>query len=293
LQTTLLITWSSRAITWLLLTILILAFLVALVIALKQKTPTEKFTMARELHMEALRLFKEREYEKAEALAAHSVDLNSEESVSWGLLGRIKLHLGKPVEAIYAYDCAINVNKQPTWKTFYLYYRAIARVLCREFGHARNDLNGSIVDDPRSAVSLRWRALVCYYMGDFSAALSDAEFCVRESPLRIGNQAVLAIVAKAAGKANQALKATEDALRIRPEKPQDYYYLAALKGVQGESTEAIRLLHIAIQMDDNMKSRAFFDPLWDCLREDDSFSRLFASHEGKHADYGHAVEQKV
>lgn len=279
LQTTLLSTWNSRAVTWLLLTILILAFLAALVIALKQKTPTEKLATARALYMEARRRFHEKDYEEAEALASRSVGLNPEESVSWSLLGRIQIRRGKSVEAIRAYDHAIEVNKQPTWRTVYFHFRAIARVLNRDFGRARNDLNASIAEDPHSGVSLRWRALVSYYMGDFLAALADAELAVKESPLRIPNQAVLAIAAESAGKRNQATKAVESAWRIRPEKPEDYYYLAVLKRVQGEHTEAVRLLSIAIQLDDNMKSRAFFDPLWDHLREDDSFARLVLLHE--------------
>jgi tetratricopeptide (TPR) repeat protein len=148
LQMTLLNTWSSRALTWLLLVILTLAFLVALVVAFKQKTPTEKFAMARALHMEALRRFNERDYEKAEVLAVRSVELNPDESVSLGLLGRVWIRLGKPTDAIDAYERAMEVNKQPRWRTFYFHNRAVARVLSGDYGRAMNDLNDSIADDP-------------------------------------------------------------------------------------------------------------------------------------------------
>lgn len=223
LQTTLLTEWSSRAVIWLLLALIFLALVAAVAVAIKQKTPTEKLAMARVLHTEAGRRFDEREYEEAEVAAERSVELDPEDSTIWSLLGRIRIRLGKPSEAIRAFENAIEVNKRPDWRTIYLHNRAVARILNREFGHARNDLKACIAENPHSWLSLRWRALSSYYMGDFSAALADAESSVRESPGRIPNQAVLAIVAKRAGKVNLAIEATKDALCPRPEKAADYY----------------------------------------------------------------------
>lgn len=248
---------------------------------LLQNAPTEKLDMAREFHMEARRNFGERDYEKAEDAANRSVELDPTDSMTWSLLGRIRIRLGKPAEAINAFEHALAVNKQPDWRTIYLHNRALARILNRDFGHARNDLNACVAENPHSWVSLRWRAQASYYMNDFSAALADAESSVKESPGRISNQAVLAIVAKGAGKTNKAVKATENAVRSKPQKSPDYYYLAALKGSQGDRDEALRLLALSIQLDEKMRSRALFDPFWDWLREDASFTRLVSIDSGR------------
>ena len=274
LQTTLLARWSSREVIWLLVVLMGLAFVSAIGIAMKQVTPTEKLALARALHTEAGCRFDERNYVEAEDAAKRSVELYPENSMSWSLLGRIQIRLGKPTDAVYAFENAIDVNRRSEWRTIYIHNRAVARIFNRDYGHARNDLNACIADKPHSWVSLRWRALVCYYMEDFSAAFIDVESCVRESPNRIPNQAVLAIIAKNAGKADQAAKATETALSLRPERAEDYYYIAALKGSLGRRDEAIKLLGLSMQLDDKMKSRAFFDPLWDYLRKDNDFTKL-------------------
>lgn len=274
LQTTLLSEWSNKDLILLLLALLGISFVGSIVIAIRQKTSTEKLALAWALFTEAGRLFDERDYHDAAVLAERSVELDSENSMTWSILGRIWIRLGMPTDAIHAFEHAINVNKRPEWRTIYLHNRALARILNRDFGHARNDLNACIAEKPNSSLSLRWRALACYYMGDYSAALADSESSVRKSPCRIPNQAVLAIVSQTARKTNQAENATETALSLRPERSDDYYYLAVLKVFQSDRDEALRLLGISIQLDDKMKSRAYFDPFWDCIREDAGFKSL-------------------
>lgn len=66
LQTTLLTGWSSLAVIWLLLALMGVAFVAAVAIAIKQKTPIEKLAMARALYTEAGRRFDERDYSFSE-----------------------------------------------------------------------------------------------------------------------------------------------------------------------------------------------------------------------------------
>lgn len=266
--------WSSLALTGLLLVLFSMALVAAIIVARRQKTPTEKLAMARTLFSEARRRFGERDYSGAETAAKRSVELDPEESSTWNILGRAQIRLGKPAEAIEAYARALDVNRQPDWRTIYLNNRAVARILNREFGHARNDFNECVAESPHSWTRLRWRALASLYMGDLLAAQDDAKASVKEASERVSNQAVLAIIATAAGKASQAAEANEKIVGLRAEKPEDYYYFAALKCAQGESDEALRLLAISIQLDDKMKPRGRFDPLWDSLREDARFKGL-------------------
>lgn len=277
LQATLLTSLGTGATIGLLVVLLSLAMVAAVVVALRQKTPTEKLATARALFAESRQRFGEREYPAAETAALRSVDLDPEESPVWNLLGRTRLRLGKPADAIEAFTRALEVNRQSDWRNIYLHNRAVAYLSSHDFGRARQDLDKCIATTPRSWTRLRWRALACLHLGDLSGALADAESSVREAPGRVINQAVLAIVAEAAGKPRLAQNAAAEASRPRPESASDYYYLGALKAFRGDSNEALRLLEISIQLDDQMMPRASFDPLWDCLRESARFKRIVSS----------------
>lgn len=280
LQTTLLRDWNGRATVGLLLLLFSSALIAAIVFAITHKTPTEKLAMARALYMEALSRFDEKDYEGAESAAERSADLDPEDSAVWNLLGRTKLRRGRLEEAIQAFGSALEVNRHPAWRNRYLHNRAVAYILNRDFGHARNDLDACVAALPHSWNRLKLRALASYYMNDVPAALADAEASVGESPRRVSNQAVLAIVATAAGKRGKATRAAEKARRLRLESPEDYYYLAALVGLSGDRDDALRLLGVSIALDDKIKPRATFEPLWDPLRDDAEFKRLIV--RGRH-----------
>jgi len=272
-QATALKDWSSTASTLLLGLLLALALLAAIIIAWRQKTPTEKLAMARTYFSEARRRFGEKDYDGAETAAVRSADNDPDESSTWNLLGRIRIRRGDSSGAVEAFARALDVNVQPDWRTIYLHNRAVAYVLARDFGRARNDLDTCVRASPHSWTKRRWRALVNLYMEDVVAALRDARTSVEEAR-RVSNTAVLAIVELAAGNDAEAEEVAVEARALETEKAEDYYYLGALEARLGRIDEAERLLRISQQLDDKMKPRAQSDPLWEAWRDNPQFRGL-------------------
>jgi Tfp pilus assembly protein PilF len=273
LQSTLLAWLSTGATNAIVVISLLLALILTVVIARRQKTPTEKLVLAKTCWVEARRHFGDKRYEEAEAAAEQSVAYDPEEWRTWNLLGRIRESLGKPSKAIEAYTRAISTNMVSEWEGIYRNNRAVACIMNRDFGRAINDLNFCVAQNPRKSGRWRWRALAYLYLRDLSPALSDAKRSV-ELTNCVSNQAVLAIVARAAGDENLAAKAERRAKLLSCDESADYYYLAVLKADPGQPDEALRLLNVSIQRDDKWRARARFDPLWTPLGDNPHFVSL-------------------
>lgn len=266
--------WSVQATLGLLGVLLGAAFGVALLVAWKHQTPTEKLAQARALFSEGRRRFGEKDYQGAADAAARSVALDPDECSTWNLLGRAKVRLGDGSGAVAAFSRAGEVNVQPDWRTIYLHNRGVSYLLLRDYGRARNDFDACVKDSPRNWTRLRWRALANLYLGDCAAALDDARASVHVTK-RVSNLAVLALVEAAANVGVvQDSQAARNARREKAETAEDYYYLGALEAASGDLVKASRLLRIAEDLDDKMAARACVDALWDTVRYETEFCGL-------------------
>jgi tetratricopeptide (TPR) repeat protein len=271
LQSTALSSWTPREVVIFLAVLLVGALIIAVWIASKQKTITERLATASALFAEARRRFGERDYEGAEVAAERSIGFDDCDSRVWNLLGRIRIRLGDGKGSVEALGKALSVNMQPDWVAIYHHNRGVAYLLCRDFGKAKRDFNKCLAEKPRSSVRLRWRSLCSYYINDFEAALRDALSCVKEAPTKVSGQAVLGVIALSSG-ASEYVNSLDELLRnLKPEEAEDYYYLAAYRLLQGSHGESARLLAIAIHLDDKIQPRFKTDPIWDAVREDHIF----------------------
>ena len=267
LQSTALSSWTPREVLIFLAVLLVGALIIAVWIASKQKTITERLATASALFAEARRRFGERDYEGAEVAAERSIGFDDCDSRVWNLLGRIRIRLGKGKGSVEALGKALSVNVQPDWVAIYHHNRGIAHLLCRDFGKAKRDFDKCLAEKPRSSVRLRWRSLCSYYINDCEAALRDALTCVKEGPTKVAGQALLGVIALSCG-ASEYVDAIDELLRhLKPEEAEDYYYLAAYRLLHGSHDESARLLAIAIHLDDKLKPRFKTDPIWDAVRE--------------------------
>lgn len=271
LQSTVLSGWSPKRIIILLSGLLAVALLLAVLIASKQKTITERLASASALYAEARRRFGEKDYEGAEIAAERSIAFDDCDSRVWNLLGRIRIRMGKGPGAVDALGKALELNVQPDWIAIYHHNRAVAHLLCRDFGKAKRDLDKCLAEKPRSSVRLRWRSLCSYYINDFESAMRDAISCVKEAPTKVAGQSVLGLIALSTGASEHINDIDKLLLHLKPEEAEDYYYLAAYRLSQGNLGEAARLLSIGIHLDDKIQPRFLTDPIWDTVRDDQRF----------------------
>jgi Flp pilus assembly protein TadD len=102
-----------------------------------KKTITECLATAIALFAEARRRFGEKDYEGAEIAAERSIASDDCDSRVWNLLGRIRIRLGKGPGSVVALGKALEVNVQSDWIAICYHNRAVAHLLCRDFGKAK------------------------------------------------------------------------------------------------------------------------------------------------------------
>jgi len=147
LQSSALSSWTPREVVIFLSALLVAALIIAVWIASKQKTITERLATASALFAEARRRFGERDYEGVEIAAERSIGFDDCDSRVWNLLGRIRIRLGKGKGSVEALGKALSVNVQPDWVATYHHNRGVAHLLCRDFGKP-NEISTNV--SPRS-----------------------------------------------------------------------------------------------------------------------------------------------
>jgi TolB-like protein/tetratricopeptide (TPR) repeat protein len=155
------------------------------------------------------------------------------------------------------------------------YNRAFVLLFMGRLDDAMAELDRAAVTEPENPLLRTIRALVLYYQGDDTAAMSLMKEVLTDHPSLHGARPVLAILLASAGNNEQArIQITEEVKKTAAADQDMAYWLASAYALQGSVDDALEWLERAIALGNENRPWFEKDPNWKQLREDPRFKAL-------------------
>jgi len=248
------------------------ALLVTVVAVLRRPTIDERMAHARALERMAREAYNAGNYVEAEGHLRKAVQLDPEEVGAWGLLGRTLVRLGKYAEAIRPLTRAIELTQVN--RALYLHNRGVAYAMLGQYGRALDDFEESLKERPSRHRTLRWRAMVWFYLGRLDNALKDATDAVELRPHYVCGHATKAIILYELGQIVDAENTLAHCESLLPDDADEFYCLSLAYSRLKGPEQTLQALRIAIERDTKYRARAQIEPLFDRLRENPQFREI-------------------
>jgi tetratricopeptide (TPR) repeat protein len=283
------LTWSIFAniepeMRWrLTLAIVVFSLFLTLVVVLRVPTEDETLTNARLMTRAARQLYNSKDYEEALVMLQRSAQIDPDSTTTLGLLGRTLVRLGHFSEAIPYLSKAIRQTVIEGNRRILRSNRAIAHIMLGEYGHALDDLEDNVRENPDTRSSGRLRVLVWLYLGRLDNALREIEITLEKHPDYLCGHATKAVILHKLGQVQDAVEEIAVCESMVPEDADDFYCLAFAYAHLRTPEEALNALRIAVERDSKYRARATGDPLFAELREYPGFAKAVGNLETKPA----------
>ncbi len=197
-----------------------------------------------ERYLEAIRLYKEREYAEARKQLTELADSDIPSALRWTMLGRAQFQSGKYEDAKLSFTQSI--EHAPTASRLW-YLRARCFTATNMYRRAADDLSKAIDLEPDLTTAWTLRGLCYENMKRFDDAVADQTEALKHSP---NNPHVLLLRSRAFGKLNLKERADADyraALESESLVPADLITRATARVKRGDPEGALEDLELAFQ----------------------------------------------